>query len=187
MKIIVFLADGFEEVEALTVVDYLRRKDISVDTVSITGDTNVMGAHDIPVIADKTIADLEDINSYDGAVIPGGMPGATNLRNDKRVIDILKELDKQDKLVAAICAGPIVLERAGIIRDKEVTSYPGFEEVLKDSIYVQAPVVRDGNIITSRGPALAVDFAIEIVAYLIGEDRAMELKDDILYGQLKGN
>ncbi len=187
MKVIVFLANGFEEVEALTVVDYLRRKDIVVDTVSIAEDTKVKGAHDIEVIADKSIDALGDIGLYDGAIIPGGMPGATNLRDDARVIDILKELDSRDKLVAAICAGPIVLERAGIIKGKKVTSYPGFEDVLKESVYVETPVVRDGNIITSRGPALAVDFAIEIMTYLLGEDKASELKEDILYGELKGN
>src|SRR5690606_34160014 len=101
MNIIVFLADGFEEVEALTVVDYLRRKDILVDTVSITDDTKVKGAHNITVIADKKIAAIDDLASYDGVVIPGGMPGATNLRDDERVIDIIKELNNRDKLVAA--------------------------------------------------------------------------------------
>ena len=185
MNIIVFLADGFEEVEALTVVDYLRRKDILVDTVSITDDTKVKGAHNITVIADKKIAAIDDLASYDGVVIPGGMPGATNLRDDERVIDIIKELNNRDKLVAAICAGPIVLERAGIIKGKRVTSYPGFEDVFKNSIYIEKPVVRDGNIITSRGPALAVDFAIEIITYLLGEDKGMELKKDILYYELK--
>ncbi len=118
MKIIVFLAEGFEEVEALTVVDYLRRKDIQVDTISITEEKEVIGAHNIRVIADKTIEEIEDINLYKGAIIPGGMPGATNLRDDKRVIDIIKSLYEEDKLTAAICAGPIVLEKAGIIKGK---------------------------------------------------------------------
>lgn len=136
MKIIVFLAEGFEEVEALTVVDYLRRKDIQVDTISITEEKEVIGAHNIRVIADKTIEEIEDINLYKGAIIPGGMPGATNLRDDKRVIDIIKSLYEEDKLTAAICAGPIVLEKAGIIKGKNITSYPGFEGELKDGIYI---------------------------------------------------
>lgn len=181
MKIIVFLAEGFEEVEALTVVDYLRRKDIQVDTISITEEKEVIGAHNIRVIADKTIEEIEDINLYKGAIIPGGMPGATNLRDDKRVIDIIKSLYEEDKLTAAICAGPIVLEKAGIIKGKNITSYPGFEGELKDGIYREESVVRDNNIITARGPTLAVDFAIEIIRYLLGEEKAEELKKDILY------
>ncbi|HEY8362738.1 MAG TPA: DJ-1 family glyoxalase III [Tissierellaceae bacterium] len=181
MKVIVFLANGFEEVEALTVVDYLRRKGIKVDTVSITDDKKVVGAHEVPVLADKLIDEINDLDSYDGVVIPGGIPGATNLRDNQRVIEIVKTLHEKGKLTAAICAGPIVLERAGIIKGKRVTSYPGFEDELKGGIYEEKSVVVDGNIITSRGPALAVDFAIEIVKYLLGEDKAEELKKGILY------
>lgn len=181
MKIIVFLADGFEEVEALTVVDYLRRVDIEVDMVSITENTEVVGAHNIRVIADKLMKDIKDIDSYDGLVIPGGLPGATNLRDNKNVIELVKDMNSKDGLIGAICAGPIVLERAGIIKDKDVTSYPGFEEELESSSYIKNSVVRDGNIITSRGPFFAVDFAIEIVSYLLDKKTAQELKDDILY------
>jgi len=181
MKVLVFLAEGFEEVEALTVVDYLRRKEIHVDTVSISDNQKVKGAHDIVVIADKLIDDVSELDSYDGVVIPGGMPGATNLRDDSSVIDIIKRVNENKKLVASICAGPIVLERAGVINGKSVTSYPGFGDELKNSVYKEETVVRDGNIITSRGPALAVDFAIEIVRYLLGEEKAKELKKSILY------
>ena len=119
MKAIVFLAEGFEEVEALTVVDYLRRKDIGVDTVSITQNNMVKGAHDITLIADKKIDDINNLDRYDGAIIPGGMPGAINLRDNARVIEILSIMNKDDKMVAAICAGPIVLQRAGIIAGKK--------------------------------------------------------------------
>ena len=181
MKVLLFLADGFEEVEALTVVDYLRRMDIIVETVSITEEERVKGAHDIIVVADTNISKISDISSYDGLVIPGGLPGATNLRDNQRVIEIVKEVNKKDKLTAAICAGPIVLERAGIIKDKKVTSYPGFEDQLEGAYYIEENVVRDGSIITARGPALAVDFAIEIVDYLLGENKVVELKKDILY------
>lgn len=181
MKLIVFLANGFEEVEALTVVDYLRRMDVEVDTVSITQDKQVNGSHDIPVLADKIIDEIDQVDSYDGVVIPGGMPGATNLRDNPRVIEIVKEIDKKGKLAAAICAGPIVLEKAGVIEGKKVTSYPGFEDQLSSGVYQEENVVRDQNIITARGPALAVDFAIEIVKYLLGEEKANELKKGILY------
>lgn len=180
-KILLFLADGFEEVEALTVVDYLRRMDVEVNTVSITEDEKVKGAHNIVVIADKLIGQIKDIDLYDGVVIPGGIPGATNLRDNDKVIDIVKKINEKKKLVAAICAGPIVLERADIIKGKKVTSYPGFEDELKDVEYIEDNVVKDENIITSRGPALAVDFAIEIIRYLLGEEKVKELKEDILY------
>lgn len=181
MKIIVFLADGFEEVEALTVVDYLRRVDIEVEMVSITDDKKVAGAHQIEVIADKIISEIGNLESYDGLVIPGGLPGATNLRDDKKVIEIVKKMNDDKNLISAICAGPIVLEKAGIIKDKKITSYPGFEDQLKSSTYLETSLVKDGNIITSRGPSLAVDFALEIVNYLLGEEKEEELKKDILY------
>ncbi|WP_353095945.1 DJ-1 family glyoxalase III [Tissierella praeacuta] len=180
-KAILFLAEGFEEVEALTVVDYLRRMDVDVHIVSITKEYKVKGAHNIVVLADKTIDDIKDIESYDAVIIPGGLPGATNLRDNNKVIDIVKKINNDGKLAAAICAGPIVLEKAGIIKEKKVTSYPGFEGDLKDGVYIEQDVVRDGNIITARGPALAVNFAIEIVKYLLGEKEAEELKKDILY------
>lgn len=180
-KVILFLAEGFEEVEALTVVDYLRRKNINVDTVSITEDNKVKGAHEIVVLADKIINDIKDIDDYDAVIIPGGLPGATNLRDNDKVIDVVKKVNENGKLISAICAGPIVLERAGVINGKNVTSYPGFEDDLKNGIYIEKNVVRDGNIITARGPALAVDFAIEIIRYLLGEEKAEELKKDILY------
>ena len=182
MKVIVFLADGFEEVEALTVVDYLRRIDnITVDMVAIEEDLRVIGAHNIEVKADKTIGQLQDLSKYDAVVIPGGMPGSTNLRDSNKVISTVQELNNAGKLIAAICAGPIVLEKAKVIDGKRVTSYPGFEKDLENSIYKEDDVVVDGNIITSRGPAKAVDFSIEIVKYLVGEDKAKELKTKILY------
>lgn len=180
MKLIIFLADGFEEVEALTVVDYLRRIGIDIDTVSVNEELKVKGAHDIEVVVDKKIEDIKDMNKYAGIVIPGGMPGATNLRDNDRVIELVKQANKEEKMIAAICAGPIVLDRAGVIKGKNVTSFPGFEDDLKEANYKEDIVVRDGNIITSRGPYLAVDFAIEIVRYL-DRDKVDRLKESILY------
>jgi 4-methyl-5(b-hydroxyethyl)-thiazole monophosphate biosynthesis len=180
MKVIVFLANGFEEVEALTVVDYLRRMDIKAEMVSITNERKVVGAHDIPVLADKTIEEIGDLDLYDGVVIPGGLPGATNLRDNPKVIEVVRIMHRNSKLAAAICAGPIVLEKAGIIEGRKVTSYPGFQDQLSGSNYQEEGVVRDGNIITARGPALAVYFAIRIVEYFLGEEKAGELQRNIL-------
>lgn len=182
MKLIVFLAEGFEEVEATTVIDYLRRVDLDVDIVSIADKKEVIGAHNIKLVADKLIDDLS-VDEYRGVIIPGGMPGASNLRDEKRVIDIVKKMNEDEKLVAAICAGPIVLEKAGVIEGKSVTSFPGFDKDLKSANYKEQSVVRDGNIITSRGPSLAVDFAIEIVKYLLDDNAADELKESILYNK----
>jgi 4-methyl-5(b-hydroxyethyl)-thiazole monophosphate biosynthesis len=181
MKIMVFLADGFEEVEALTVVDYLRRMNIEVDMVSVSRKREVKGSHYISVLADLTIDDIPDAGLYDGVVIPGGLPGATNLRDNSRVIELVRDMNKDKKLTAAICAGPIVLERAGLIEGRKITSYPGFQDQLPGADYQEQGVVRDGSIITARGPALAAGFAIEIVRYLIGEEKANQLKKNILY------
>ena len=182
MNVIVFLAAGFEEVEALTVVDYLRRVEaITVEMVTISQTLAVSGSHGIEVRADRQIDDLPKSELYQAVVIPGGMPGAANLRDDQRVIKIIKDMNEAGKLVAAICAGPIVLEKAKVIDGKKVTSYPGFEKDLANSIYQVDAVVRDGNIITARGPAKAVDFALEIVRVLAGEKEAEELRKDILH------
>ena len=180
MKIMVLFADGFEEVEALTVVDYLRRVQIDVDTVSITRDNVVRGAHNIRVVTDKFIESIA-IDNYDGIVIPGGLLGATNLRDNNFVIEVVKAMHDEDKLIAAICAGPIVLAKAQIIKNRSITSFPGFEKDLLKANYKEEKVVVDGNIITSRGPYFAVDFAIAIIGYLQGDKKVSKLKTDILY------
>lgn len=179
MKVMVFLAEGFEEVEALTVVDYLRRMDIEVDMVSISEDEKVEGAHGIEVIGNKLINDV-NLNEYDGVVMPGGLPGAANLAENDQVIDIVRDFHKEEKLIAAICAGPVVLQKAGIIDGKDFTCFPGFEGNISDGNYVEKNTVRDGNIITGKGPALAINFALEIVDYLLGEEKKEDLKKDIL-------
>ena len=151
MKVIVFLANGFEEVEALTVVDYLRRMDIEAEMVSITNDRKVIGSNIFQVLEDISFDEIGDVDLYEGVVIPGGLPGATNLRGNSKVIEIVRSMHQNNKLTAAICAGPIVLEEAGIIEGRKVTSYPGFEDQLSGGIYQEEGVVRDGNIITARG------------------------------------
>lgn len=186
MKVLVFLAEGFEEVEALTVVNYLRRADVKVETISITEDQQVKGAHDIIVTADKKMSELGNSNQYNGVVLPGGMPGAINLRDNDKVIEIVQEFNEDKKLVAAICAGPIILQKAGIISGRKITSYPGFEEQLEGCKYSESSVVRDGNIITSRGASIAGDFAMAIVEYLFGEGKINDLKKGIAYDMSQG-
>lgn len=179
-RVLLLLAEGFEEIEALTVVDYLRRKDIVCDTCSITEEKKVEGAHRIVVEADKLLEDIGNINSYDGIVLPGGLPGATNLRDNKRVIELVREFDESKKLIAAICAAPIILEEAGVISGKNITSYPGIEEELKSGNYKEDLVVKDEHIITGRGPAVAVYFTLEVIEYLVGEQKKEDLRKEIL-------
>lgn len=179
-RVLLLLAEGFEEIEALTVVDYLRRKDIACDTCSITEEKKVEGAHRIVVEADKLLEDIGNINSYDGIVLPGGLPGATNLRDNKRVIELVREFDESKKLIAAICAAPIILEEAGVISGKNITSYPGIEEELKSGNYKEDLVVKDEHIITGRGPAVAVYFTLEVIEYLVGEQKKEDLRKEIL-------
>lgn len=179
-KVLVFLADGFEEIEALTPVDYLRRTGVEVTTVSINDDKKVLGAHNILVVADKLISEI-DPKDYKLCYIPGGMPGASNLRDDKRVIEIIKAIDENDGYVSAICAGPIVLEEAGLLKGKKATSFPGFDKDLKSlETYVDDElVVVDGNIITGRGPAIAIFQALKLIEILKGKDTMLKIKEEI--------
>ncbi len=178
MKIMVPFADGFEEIEAITNVDVLRRAEINVITISLEKKI-VKGAHNIEFITEGNINDV-DITQLEGIVLPGGMPGAVNLRDNKKIIDIVKELYKNNKLIGAICAAPIVLEKAGIINDKKVTSYPGFENKLKSCKYKSDRVVIDGNIITGRGPGTALEFALSIVRYLKNDKISEQIRKDMI-------
>ena len=179
-KVLVLLADGFEEVEALTCVDYLRRASLDAIMVSTIDDLNVKGAHGIQVKADMLLKDVKEVSHYRGIIIPGGLPGATNLRDNDLVIKLIQDFDESKKMIGAICAGPIVLDKAGILEGKKVTSYPGFGKDLKGANLKDDLVVRDGNIITSRGPATAVYFALEIIEYLHSGDKEKEVKKSIL-------
>lgn len=179
-KIMVMLADGFEEVEALTVVDVLRRAEVQCDMICLEEKRSVAGAHKIIVHADYSIDEV-NTSEYDGIVLPGGMPGAVNLRNSIKVVETVKDYYAAGKLVAAICAAPIVFEKAGIISGKKVTSYPSFAEQLGNSIYCTDAVCVDNHVITSRGPATALAFAYEILSYLGKEKEAEELKEGMLY------
>lgn len=183
-KILVFLADGFEEIEALTLVDVLRRANVQVDTCSLE-EKMVRGTHDIYVQADVLLND--DLGEYDGLYLPGGMPGSKNLQENSKVQQMIKEYFYQGKLISAICAAPIALNSAGILKGKKGTSYPGFEDQLEYQEYVEAPVVVCDNLITSRGPATALPIAFEILNYLGYEKEAETIKKDMLFYFLKEN
>ena len=179
-KAAVFFALGFEEVEALTQVDLLRRAGIDVDMVSITDETSVFGAHNIEVVCDEILEEI-DKDSYDALILPGGMPGTKNLGNCSELIEMLKKYNEEGKVVAAICAAPMVLGRNGILEGKKACCYPGFEEFLEGAEVCEDKVAADGNVITSRGVGTAIEFAGALIEALVGKDAADEVKESIIY------
>ena len=163
-RVIILLANGFEEIEALAPLDVLRRLNYDVKLVSMNSSLEVISSHGVTFKCDLLFN--EELYNSKGVVIPGGMPGATNLRDDKRVIELVKSFYNDKKLVAAICAGPIVFGKANILSNHFATSYPGFESELGCAKYLEDNVVFCYNVITSRGPATAFDFAFAIAKYL---------------------
>jgi protein deglycase len=175
MKAVVPLAEGFEEIEAVTIIDVLRRAGVEVTAVYL--DKNqVTGSHSITVLADKHIEEIQP-SDYDCIALPGGMPGSRNLKNDPRVISLVKRFFADGKLTAAVCAAPLVLGHAGVLQGKRATCFPGFESQMTGAVPVAEPVIRDGTIITGTGPGCALPFALELVSALIGKDAAERLRD----------
>ena len=172
MKAAVIFMNGFEEVEGLTVVDMLRRLDITCDIVGKAYE--VTGAHNITIKSDRLLEEIKS-EEYNAVIFPGGLPGATNLRDDEKVMTVLKEMNNEGKIVAAICAAPIALERAGVLEGKEFTAYPGVGENIKGGKFREELVVKDGNVITSRGPATSMEFAF-IIAEVLGVNADEQIK-----------
>ena len=179
-KVAVILADGFEEIEALTVVDVLRRANITCHMVGF--EAQVTGSHAIQVQADRVFDG--DLSEYDMIVLPGGMPGSAHLRDNEQLIAELQKFKQVGKKVAAICAAPIVLNRAGLLKDKEFTCYDGVQEQIAAGHYRKETVVVDGQITTSRGPATALAFAYNLVEQLGGD--ANGLREAMLYHDVFG-
>ena len=173
----VFLANGFEEIEALATVDILRRAGVEVVTVGVGG-SNAVGAHGIAVCAD-IVEDELDIAAIDGVVLPGGMPGTTNLEASAMVQKTVAYAVDRNMLVAAICAAPSILGHGGYLNGKKSTCYPGFEQELTGAIVTNSGVVADGNIITASGAGVAVDFALELVRYLVSDEMAESIRRGI--------
>lgn len=182
IKTLILLADGFEEIEALTPRDVLNRAEIECDLVSIKNSRNVIGSHGVELIAEKMLAEIQSFNEYQMVILPGGMPGSKNLAECEAVINLIREFNSQKKFIAAICAAPaLVLSRAGIINNKRATSYPGMDEYMSEAIYQNENVVIDENIITSRGPATALEFSYNLVQAL--GQRAEPLKTGMLFNR----
>jgi 4-methyl-5(b-hydroxyethyl)-thiazole monophosphate biosynthesis len=182
-KAIVLLADGFEDVEAVTPIDYLRRAGIEVSTASISESLTVTSRWGgIKVFADTTLAELGKQNTlWDAVIIPGGIPGAPNLAASKETGTLLTDMAAAGKLICAICASPVlVLTPLGLLNGKKFTCYPGLEEKVTDGIWSDDRVVVDGNLITSRGAGTAGHFAIAIIEKLLGEAAGKKITEAVL-------
>lgn len=170
-----FLADDFEESEALTTVDVLRRANLDVKMVSVTGNLTVRGAHQIKVLADVLFEDCK-FEQVKALVLPGGMPGAETLGKHQGLVDLLKKHHGTDTVLAAICAAPMVLGQNGLLEGKSAVAYPGFESHLKGAKIKNELVVVDGNVLTGKGPAASLPFALALAEKLAGKDIADQIK-----------
>lgn len=176
----IFFADGLEEIEGLTVVDLLRRASIQIDIVSITGNKQVTGSHGIQITADTLFEDA-DFTDTQMFVLPGGMPGTTNLSKYQPLCLLLNEAAAQGKFLTAICAAPSVLGGLGLLKGKCATCYPGFESKLIGATPLTDSVVQDGQFITSRGMGTAIEFAAKLIENLIDKKTADDLLASIMY------
>lgn len=187
-KVALFIENGSEELEFIAPLDIMRRANLEVDLISANNEDFITSSHNVKILADKKIDEVNNILDYDAIVIPGGMPGSTLLRDNKKIIEFYQTMYNSGKLVAAICAAPIVLSAAGITDDKEVTSYPGFDKEINYKNYnSDKAVVIDKNVITAQGPAVAILFGYEIVNYLLQDNTAEDVKKAMLVPVLKNN
>lgn len=181
-KTCIFLADGFETVEALAVVDMLRRAGEEIIMVSVTGERKVTSSHKVAVEADAVFEEV-DYGTVDVLVLPGGMPGTLNLASCEKLISLVKKHNDQGKTIAAICAAPSILGEIGLLEGKRACCFPGYEEKLSGAEVSYHETETDGNIITSRGMGTAVAFAAAILTKAAGEDTAKEILNKIIYRQ----
>lgn len=179
-RIGIFMADGCEEIEALTVVDIVRRAKMEITAISITGKKEVTSSHKVTFLADALASEV-NYEELDGIVLPGGMPGTLHLGENATVNEVIKKFAAEGKLIAAICAAPSVLGAAGILNGKRATCHPGFEEKLTGAVTSEDAVVVDGNIITSRGMGTAIPFALEIVRYFADDAAVEQIKTGLVY------
>ena len=177
---LIFVAEGHEEVEMLTVVDMVRRAGISIDMVSISDSYEVTSSHNVTLKTDKLIGEA-DFDEAEMIILPGGIPGTPNLLACKTLTDKIVEFNEKDKLLAAVCAAPTILAKLGILDGRKATCYPSKTEELTGAEYIKQPVVIDGNIITSRGMGTCIDFAGEIITKLKDKATADTVKEKIIY------
>jgi 4-methyl-5(b-hydroxyethyl)-thiazole monophosphate biosynthesis len=179
MRILLFLAEGFEEIEAVAPIDVFRRAGIDVTTVSVSDKLTVTGAHGIGVNAD-VIFEKADLSGDFLIYLPGGMPGTTNLDNHTGLKKLIEKQAAKGATIAAICAAPSILGKMGLLKEKEAICYPGFESFLTDAKISSSTIVKSGNILTAKGPGVAIPFALKIVEELKGKDTAQQVANAMI-------
>ncbi|MCP4177057.1 MAG: DJ-1/PfpI family protein [bacterium] len=172
-NVLLLLAGGFEEIEAIVPIDFLRRLGVNLITVGVESKT-VTGSHNITMQADITLDEV-NINNIEALILPGGMPGSKNLRDHEKVISLIKLVGSKNKLVAAICAAGIALYKAGVLKGKNHTAHPSIQDIFEESNYTSNRIEQDGNIITAKGPGVSFEFALKIAEYLGFEDSGRKL------------
>lgn len=182
-KVYEFVADGSEDIEALAVVDILRRGGVDIKLVSINDKAEFTSSHNVVIKTDLTF-DEADLSDADLLLIPGGIPGATNLNDHKGVRQALLDQVAKGKKVGAICAGPMVLGLLGLLKGKRATCYPGFEKYLDGAEYTKQLFTVDGNVITGEGPAATLPYAYKILSFFVSEDKVKALQDGMMYTHL---
>ncbi len=177
-NVLVPLAHGFEEIEAVTIIDVLRRADIGVTVAGLT-EGAIIGAHGVAIVPDVLLSTVST-ESFDMIVLPGGQPGTDNLGKEQKVHQLLGEFAAEGKFICAICAAPIVLGAAGLLQGKKATCYPAYRDHLKGGNYLETPVVVDHRLITGSGPAAAMRFGLELVAQLVRQQVADDVAQALL-------
>lgn len=176
---LVIFSPGFEEIEAITIVDLLRRAGIDVTSAGL-GSNKITGSHNITVMADIELKKVNH-NKYDILILPGGQPGTNNMKSNPTILNWIKDRHLKGQWIGAICAAPTILHAAGITDNLKLTSFPADQPTFTNSVYLEEKVVQDGHIITSRGVGTAIDFSLALIAQLINQDKADEIKKRIVY------
>jgi len=177
-RVLILLAPGFEEIEAVTTIDILRRAGVEV-TVAGTAEGTIEGSRRVKLLADLSIDKVAG-GDYDMIVLPGGQPGTNNLAADERVRRILKEAREKEKYISAICAAPSILAASGLLKGKRATSHPSVRERMEGIDYAEDRVVIDGKYVTSRSPGTAMEFAFTLVRLLVGEEKVKEVNQGVM-------
>jgi len=178
-KVAVFLATGFEEIEAISIIDVLRRGGVELDIVSVSGMEFVEGAHGITVKSDALFFSI-DFSDYELFVLPGGMPGTTNLAKHEGLCELLGNIFSEGKRIGAICAAPSILGELGLLEGKLATCYPGLEERLIGADLLNQDIVRDGNLITGRGAGVAMEFGLELLKDYLSNEEVLDLRKKLI-------
>ena len=178
----IFLAEGFEEMEAMFPLDVMRRGGLNVKTVSVTGEKTVVSSHQVPIVADMLFEDLKE-EDVEMVVLPGGLPGATNLDAHEGLGKLIMTFAEAGRPLSAICAAPLVYGKRGLLKGKKVTCYPGFEKYLEGAEYTAALVEKDGNFITGKGPGAAMAFSFAIAEKYVGAEKVTELKQGMMIAE----